>query len=339
MVFVDHIQWHKSHLVLLDQRKLPSSKEYFQCKTLDDVGFAIKNMVVRGAPAIGIVAAYGVALDSLNQNFTACSQLKERVQYACEVLSKTRPTAVNLFWALERMKDKALHSKFNTVNDLKSFLEKEALHIHEEDIEMNKKIGNFGSTLLESNSCVLTHCNAGSLATGGYGTALGIVRSAWNQKKIKHVIASETRPVLQGARLTSWELSQEGIPVTVATDNMIASLMQKGTINAVIVGADRIARNGDVANKIGTYSLAVLAHHHKIPFYVAAPSSTLDRKLSDGSKIPIEERDSSEVVQINGKRLVPEGVGVFNPSFDVTPSQLISAIILETGVFKFPYSF
>ena len=339
MMLADHIQWHKTYLVLLDQRKLPVAQEYFQCKTLEDVCFAIKSMVVRGAPAIGIVAAYGVALDSINQNFSSCAELKKRLEFSCDELAKTRPTAVNLFWALQRMKEKTLQSKFNTVNDLKSFLQKEALLIHEEDIAMNQKIGNFGSSLLAPNSCVLTHCNAGGLATGGYGTALGIVRTAWNQKKIKQVIASETRPVLQGARLTAWELLQEKIPVTVATDNMIASLMQKDKINAVIVGADRIAQNGDVANKIGTYSLAVLAQHHKIPFYVAAPSSTLDKKLSDGSKIPIEERAASEVTQMNGQRLVPEGVAVFNPSFDVTPSKLISAIILETGIYKFPYSF
>jgi methylthioribose-1-phosphate isomerase len=305
---VEPIRWKGDRLELLDQRLLPEKTAYVSCRSAAEVAQAIRDMVVRGAPAIGCAAAFGIVLD------------KGKAE-AYDVLAKSRPTAVNLFWALERMK-KAKH------------LEAEALAIFEEDIAANREIGRLGARLIAERARVMTHCNAGALATAGYGTALGVIRSA-KDKKIS-VIANETRPYLQGARLTAWELVQEGIPCTLITDSMAGHLMSKGEVDVVVVGADRIAANGDVANKIGTYALAVLAKRHGIPFYVAAPLSTFDPKIPDGSHIPIEERPAGEVTGYRGTRWAPEGVAVRNPAFDVTPAELITGIICEKGVVLAP---
>lgn len=319
------LRWSDEGLYLLDQRKLPHETVYVLCKDHIDVARAIKDMVVRGAPAIGVAAAYGVALGVKNLSLAKIDEI-------VDLLSKTRPTAVNLFWALERMRKKALSS-----SSWEELLE-EAKAIHEEDIKANERIGKFGAHLIPQSANVLTHCNAGALATGGFGTALGVIRFAVKQGKKVRVFADETRPVLQGARLTTWELMMDGIEVTLITDNMAGYLMSKGEIDLVIVGADRIASNGDVANKIGTYSLAVLAKHHGIPFYVAAPTSTVDLSIPSGKDIPIEERDPREVLEINGVKIAPSGVKVFNPAFDVTPAELISAIITEKGIIRHPFS-
>ncbi len=335
----NHIQWKGDHLLLLDQRKLPEVEEYFKCLTLQDVCFAIENMVVRGAPAIGIVAAYGVALTIATEDFSSPTQIKEKVLFACDRLALTRPTAVNLFWALQRMKLSVQKESYLSVHDLKSSIINEAIAIEEEDKKMNLEIGSLSIFLLKGHLSVLTHCNAGALATGGFGTALGVIRYAYDEGRIKTVFVCETRPLLQGARLTAWELNKDNIPVTVITDSMAATFMRKKEINAVIVGADRITKNGDVINKIGTYSLAVLAKHHGIPFYVAAPSSTLDLKTSSGDQVCIEERKREEIEFFNGKRVTPSGVSIRNPAFDVTGAAYISAIILDTGVYYSPFSF
>ncbi len=305
---VEPIRWHGDRLELLDQRLLPDQTVYVTCRTAAEVAQAIKDMVVRGAPAIGCAAAFGVVLS-------------KGTPQSYEILAKSRPTAVNLFWALERMKK---------ATDLKS----EAEAIFAEDLAANRALGKLGAELLPQGARVMTHCNAGALATAGYGTALGVVRAA----KEKHisVVACETRPYLQGARLTAYEMVQEGIPVTLVTDSMAGHLMSRGEIDAVIVGADRIAANGDVANKIGTYSLAVLAKRHGIPFYVAAPLSTFDLAIPDGSHIPIEERPAGEVTGYRGTRWAPEGVSVRNPAFDVTPAELVTGIICEKGVVLSP---
>lgn len=318
------LKWEEGFLYILDQRALPHSVSYIKCVDHHDVARAIKDMAVRGAPAIGIAAAYGVVLGLRKYSF---AQLDDII----EVLAKTRPTAFNLFWALERMKRRALQA-----SSWEELLE-EARKIHEEDIRANEAMGNYGAELIPDGAGVLTHCNAGALATGGLGTALGVIRMAVRQGKRVRVFADETRPVLQGARLTTWELMMDGIDVTLITDNMAGYLMSKGEVNLVIVGADRIASNGDVANKIGTYSLAVLAKHHGIPFYVAAPTSTIDLKIPSGRDIPIEERDPKEVKEIGGVKIAPSEVKVFNPAFDVTPAELISAIITEMGVIRPPF--
>ncbi len=311
-----HIKWDGRALIVLDQRFLPENEIYISCKTLEDAARAIRNMVIRGAPLIGIVAAFGVVL--------GFREGREK-QDVFLTLSKTRPTARNLFWALERME--ALWG------DEKA-LEMEAIRIWEEDIETNKKIGDNGSRLVKDGSNILTHCNAGTLATGGYGTALGVVRSASFQGKVKMVYSCETRPYLQGARITCWELSREGIPVTLICDNMVGYIMKKGMVDLVVVGADRIAKNGDVANKIGTYTISVLAKEHGIPFYVAAPMSTWDLSLKSGDEIPIEQRSPNEVTHIGSRKIAPSGIEVLNPSFDITPAENITAYITEKGILK-----
>ena len=307
---IEPIRWKGDRLELLDQRMLPDKSIYVTCRSATQVADAIRGMVVRGAPAIGCAAAFGFVLG-------------KGTSESIKILSESRPTAVNLFWALERMKG---------AKDL----EAEALAIFEEDLAANRAIGRNGAALIPAGARVLTHCNTGALATSGHGTALGIVRSAFEQHKNIFVIACETRPYLQGARLTAWECVQEGIPCTLITDNMAGHLMSRGEADLVIVGADRIAANGDVANKIGTYTLAVLARRHRLPFYVAAPLSTFDPKIADGTGIPIEERDASEVTGYRGVRWAPEGVKVRNPAFDVTPAELISGIVCEKGVIREP---
>jgi methylthioribose-1-phosphate isomerase len=301
---VEPIRWRGDALELLDQRELPEKTVYVTCRTADEVARAIRDMVVRGAPAIGCAAAFGVVLSRGSQQ-------------AFEVLAKSRPTAVNLFWALDRMK--------NSGN-----LEAEAKAIFDEDIAANRAMGKLGAALIPDRARVMTHCNAGALATAGYGTALGVIRSA--KSKIISVIACETRPYLQGARLTAWEMVQEGIPCTLITDSMAGHMLSRGEVDVIVVGADRIAANGDVANKIGTYALAVLARRHDIPFYVAAPLSTFDPRIPDGSHIPIEERSAAEVTGYRDMRWAPHGVQVRNPAFDVTPAELISGLITEVGV-------
>ena len=306
---VEPIRWRGDRLELLDQRRLPEKSDYVSCRTAEEVAAAIRDMVVRGAPAIGCAAAFGVVLAKGSAS-------------SFEVLSKSRPTAVNLFWALERMK---------RAKDL----EAEAKAIFAEDLAANRAMGKLGAELIAAGARVMTHCNAGALATAGYGTALGVIRAA-KEKNIS-VIACETRPYLQGARLTAWECVQEGIPCTLITDNMAGHLLSRGEVDVILVGADRIAANGDTANKIGTYALAVLAARHGIPFYVAAPLSTFDPKIPDGSHIPIEERPADEVTGYRGQRWAPQGVKVRNPAFDVTPAELVSGIICEKGVLRAPY--
>jgi methylthioribose-1-phosphate isomerase len=298
-------------------------------------------MVVRGAPAIGVSAAYGVALGAKQFVGTDATDLEDEIDYICEVLGRTRPTAVNLFWALDRMKRTFRKAKDEgkTVSEIKEILKVDAKAIHDEDIESQRLIAQFGGELIDDNSTVLTHCNAGALATGGvWGTALGVVRGAVNQGKHISVIADETRPYMQGARLTAWELMQDDIPVTLIADNMSGHVMKKGRVQAVVVGSDRIAANGDVANKIGTYMVAVMARRHGIPFYVAAPLSTIDLNCPTGDEIPIEERDIREITHVKEIQLAPEGVDVSNYAFDVTPNDLVTAIITEKGVARAPYA-
>ena len=335
------VKWSDEGVEMLDQRLLPTEEKWLTLRTYNEVAAGIKDMVVRGAPAIGVSAAYGVALGAKQFVGTDVTDLEDEIDYICEVLGKTRPTAVNLFWALDRMKRTFRKAKDEgrTVSEIKEILKVDAKAIHDEDIESQRLIAQFGGELIEDNSTVLTHCNAGALATGGvWGTALGVVRGAVNQGKTISVIADETRPYLQGARLTAWELMQDDIPVTLITDNMSGHIMKKGGVQAVVVGSDRIAANGDVANKIGTYMVAVLAKRHGIPFYVAAPLSTIDLNCPTGDEIPIEERDRSEVTHVKDHQLAPEGVGVSNYAFDVTPHDLVTAIITEKGVARAPYT-
>jgi methylthioribose-1-phosphate isomerase len=322
---------------MLDQRYLPEEEVYHLYKNYEDVAKAIKDMVIRGAPAIGIAAAFGISLAVEKINIIEPNKLDDFFYHVVNVFSNTRPTAVNLFWAINRMKRVYEQNKHLRVEEIKDVIKKEAIKIYEEDIEICKKIGSIGSSLIGKNFRILTHCNAGALATSEYGTALSVIRHAHIDRKNIKVYADETRPYLQGSRLTAWELNKDEIPVTVICDNMAGYLMSKGEIDCVIVGADRIASNGDTANKIGTYSLAVLANYHKIPFYVAAPISTIDIKIEDGTKIPIEIRASEEITHFRGYRIVPDGVFVFNPSFDVTPSHLITAIITEKGIVSSDY--
>ena len=334
---IQPIKWSNGNLLLLDQRILPHSEQYVSLCDLDSVAEAIRNMTVRGAPAIGITAAFGIVLAARGDDYKT---LEHELVEAANLLLQTRPTAVNLRWGVERMLSTLRRLDGEPTQVIKQTLLKEAQTILEEDLLMNQKIGEFGSKLLPQNSVVLTHCNAGALATGGYGTALGVIRSGYRSGRIKHVFVDETRPRLQGARLTAWELTKEGIPMTLISDNMAAHLMGKREINAVIVGADRITSRGDTANKIGTYGLAIVANYHQIPFYVAAPSSTIDFSLESGSQIPIEERSVEEVLYPQSNRvesIAPIGVRVKNPAFDVTPPNLISAIITERGVFRPPY--
>jgi methylthioribose-1-phosphate isomerase len=334
---IQPLQWKNDRVFLLDQRILPEKELYLECRTYQDVAHAIKCMVVRGAPAVGIAAAMGIALGVRAIPEKNKKEFLSQFDKICNTVASTRPTAVNLFWAIEKMKKLVYQNLRASLKVLSLLLKKEALKILKEDIESNKRMGKYGSKLIKNGATILTHCNAGALATGGYGTALGVIRAAKAQGKKVQVIADETRPFLQGARLTAWELKKDGIPVTVITDNMAAFMMQQKRIDAIIVGADRIAANGDTANKIGTYSLAILANEHKIPFYVAAPLSTIDFNLKTGREIPIEERDKKEVSHIGGKRMVPQGVSIWNPAFDVTPNRFITAIITDYGVVKKPY--
>jgi len=321
---------------ILDQTRLPLETVYLDCTNYHMVAEAIQRLRVRGAPAIGVTAALGVTLGLKEIQTTDFQEFSEKVQEICRVLAATRPTAVNLFWALERIK--ALLHKEKSVEAIKKEIEAEAIKILEEDVSINRRMGEYGHELIHDGDVILTHCNAGSLATAGFGTALGVIRAAVSQGKQVKVWADETRPLLQGARLTAWELLEDGIPVTLITDNMAGYFMKQGKIDLVIVGADRIAANGDVANKIGTYSVAVLAKEHGIPFYVAAPLSTIDISLESGEKIPIEERDSREVTHFLGQRIAPEGVEVANPAFDVTPHPYVKGIITEVGVLTPPYT-
>ncbi len=322
---------------MIDQRLLPAEQVWREYSDYRGVAEAIVTMVVRGAPAIGVAAAFGAALAAREIDAADYQSFAERFAACCDELAATRPTAVNLFWALERMRRVAAENCTLPLAQLRTRLLDEALEIAAADEEINRAMGGHGQQLLPRRASVLTHCNAGALATGGYGTALGVIRAAVEAGKQIAVYADETRPFWQGARLTAWELQQDDIPVTVICDNMAGYLMQQGKIDAVIVGADRIAANGDVANKIGTYSVAVLARQHDIPFYVAAPLSTIDISLASGREIPIEERSAAEITHCGGRQLVPDGVAVYNPSFDVTPAHLVSAIITESGVVSADY--
>jgi methylthioribose-1-phosphate isomerase len=294
-------------------------------------------MVVRGAPAIGVAAAMGVALGAKNSKAETVGELKRELDHICEVIGQTRPTAVNLFWAIRRMQEKFERMRIRPIEQIKRDLVEEAQRMHAEDIAANQAMGRHGATLMPSSGGVLTHCNAGALATAGYGTALGVIRAAVEAGKKIHVYADETRPFLQGSRLTAWELMKDGIPTTVISDNMAGAMMKQGKIGAIVVGADRIAANGDVANKIGTYTVAVLAKENGIPFYVAAPISTVDLECPDGSKIPIEQRNVKEVTHIAGKQMTPDGVSIENPAFDVTPAKYVGAIVTERGIARAPY--
>ena len=335
---VKTIEYLGDKVRMIDQTRLPLEKVFVDCKTIDDVANAIRTMVIRGAPAIGVAAAMGVSLGAESIRANNFEAFYSELENKCSTLAKSRPTAGNLTWGIERMKRVTRESKLLSIPELKKKLKQEALDICEEDIAANIAMGNFGQTLVNDGSTVLTHCNAGALATAGFGTALGVIRSAVNAGKKIEVLANETRPFLQGARLTVWELMEDNIPVKLITDNMSGFFMKKNQIDAVVVGADRIAGNGDVANKIGTYMVAVMAQKHGIPFYVAAPISTLDLSLSSGEEIPIEQRPEVEVTCINNKRITPEGASIAHPAFDVTPNDLVNAIITDKGIAKSPYS-
>jgi len=334
---IQTLEWTDQGVRFLDQTKLPTEEVYVMCKTHEQVADVIRNMVVRGAPAIGVAAAMGVALGVQNSKAESASDLKRDFDQICEVIGKTRPTAVNLFWAIRRMQEKFERIRIHQVSQIKQALVEEAQRMHAEDIAANQAMGRHGATLMPAEGGVLTHCNAGALATAGYGTALGVIRAAVEQGKKLHVYADETRPFLQGSRLTAWELMKDGIPTTVISDNTAGAMMSQGKIGAIVVGADRIAANGDVANKIGTYTVAILAKEHGIPFYVAAPISTVDLACPSGREIPIEQRNGREVTHIAGKQMVPDGVAVENPAFDVTPARYVGAIITEKGVARAPY--
>jgi len=333
---VETLRWRGDRLELIDQRLLPQRFEYVACRDAAETAAAISGMVVRGAPAIGCAAAFGVALAGLCQRDVRGAAREAAFERAFAALQSSRPTAVNLFWALARMRAALAAVQDREGPAVAAALITEAGQILAEDLQVNRTMGRHGAALVADGARIMTHCNAGALATAGHGTALGVVRSARDAGKRISVIANETRPFLQGARLTAWELLQERIPVTLVTDGMAGHLMAQGKVDVVIVGADRIAANGDVANKIGTYALAVLAARHAIPFYVAAPLSTVDRSIPDGSGIPIEERDPSEVTGFRGERWAPEGVAVVNPAFDVTPASLVTALITERGVVRAP---
>jgi len=341
------IFWESDAVVMIDQKALPLEERYLTCKRYEDVITAIKDLTVRGAPAIGVAAAMGIALGTLQISTTSAENLKTEFYRICDCFSQTRPTARNLFWAIERMKrcfekalasDMAVHSPAQedqgafSHEKIRQILIAEAIRIGEEDIAINRRMGLNGRSLIKDGDHILTHCNAGALATAGYGTALGVIRAAREEGKNIHVFVDETRPVLQGARLTAWELMKEGIPATLIADNMAGFLMQQGKVNLVITGADRIAANGDTANKIGTYGLDVIARYHGVPFYVAAPTPTIDTKASSGASIVIEERSTAEVTYIKGACIAPKGVKARHPAFDVTPASLITAIITEKGV-------
>jgi len=335
------IEWTSEGVRMLDQRLLPTEEKYLMLRSYEEVADAIKKMVVRGAPAIGVSAAMGLALGASQSVGASVSDLEYDFKFMCQVMEATRPTAVNLFWAVERMRAALARAKAENhdVEEIRNRLTEEALRIFQEDIDSNRALGKFGGELIADGDTVLTHCNAGALATAGdYGTALGVVRGAIDAGKRVAVIADETRPFLQGSRLTAWELAKDNIPVTVITDNMAGHVMKQGKVDCVVVGADRIAANGDAANKIGTYMVAVLAKQHDIPFYVAAPISTIDLETKSGEDIPIEERDSREVTHLREQQLAPDGVEVHNFAFDVTPNELIAAIITDRGVARAPYT-
>ena len=334
------IEWNDDAIVMIDQRKLPGTEVYVTCRTASEVAKAIKTMVIRGAPAIGVAAAMGMALGMKKSKATGTKAFATEFQKAGELMAATRPTAVNLFWAIDRMKDAFADAAQSgcSVDEIKQRLEVTARRIHDDDVASCRAMGAHGATLVPQGARILTHCNAGALATAGYGTALGVIRAAAEQGKGITVLADETRPFLQGARLTAWELVRDHIDTTVITDNMAGSMMRLGHVDLVVVGADRIAANGDVANKVGTYPVAVLAKEHGIPFYVAAPMSTVDLRTADGSGIPIEERNAREVTHVGSTRLTPEGAHIRNPAFDVTPHKYITAIITERGIARAPYA-
>ena len=334
---IETLEWTPRGVVFIDQTKLPTEEVYVTCTTHQQVADVIRNMVVRGAPAIGVAAAMGIALGVKNSTAENGAEFKRDFDEICETIRQTRPTAVNLFWAIQRMREKFESLSGQGIPQIKQALMEESQRMHAEDIAANQAMGKHGATLMPSSGGVLTHCNAGALATAGYGTALGVIRAAVEAGKKIHVYADETRPFLQGSRLTAWELMKDGIPTTVISDNMAGVMMQQGNIGAIVVGADRIAANGDVANKIGTYTVAILAKEHGIPFYVAAPISTVDLQTADGSKIPIEQRNKREVSHIAGKQMVPDGVEIENPAFDVTPAKYVAAIITERGIARAPY--
>ena len=327
-------------VVMIDQRKLPSQEVYVRCKTAVEVARAIKTMVIRGAPAIGVAAAWGIAIGMRRSAATGTQKFAAEFQKICDLMAATRPTAVNLFWAIERMRRcfAGAVQAGQSVDQIKDGLDREAQMIHDEDVASCRAMGAFGAEVVPADAHILTHCNAGALATAGYGTALGVIRGASEAGKSVAVFADETRPFLQGARLTAWELMRDGIDTTIITDNMTASLMGQGKVNFVVVGADRIAANGDTANKIGTYGVAVLAREHNIPFYVAAPLSTIDLRTPDGAHIPIEERNAREVTHVGASQVAPTGAKVWNPAFDVTPHRFIAGIITEKGICRAPYT-
>jgi methylthioribose-1-phosphate isomerase len=337
------IEWTEDGVRMIDQTRLPGEEVYRTCRDYREVAEAIRSMVIRGAPAIGVAAAMGIALGVKNSPSTTIAELRAEFENIAEAISKTRPTAVNLFWAVKRMRNLFEQSlagqaaEAERIRLTRARLIEEAQRILAEDIAVNEAMGRHGAALFEDSTTVLTHCNAGALATGGYGTALGVIRSAIAAGKRVHVFADETRPFLQGARLTAWELSKDGIPVTLITDSMAGHFMRQGKIGAAIVGADRIAANGDVANKIGTYTVAVLAHENGVPFYVAAPLSTIDLSLASGDQIPIEERSAGEVTRLAGVAIAPAEVEARHPAFDVTPHRYVTAIITERGIAREPY--
>jgi methylthioribose-1-phosphate isomerase len=331
---VETIRWTDEGVVMIDQTRLPRVTEFVTCKTYREVADAIKTMIIRGAPAIGVAASMGVALGVQQAD---PDRLDAEFATICETLAATRPTAVNLFWAIDRMKRLYAEKKGEPLEALRAAMVREAQQVYLEDIAINEAIGAHGAALVPDGKTVLTHCNAGALATAGYGTALGVIRAAVAAGKQIDVFADETRPFLQGARLTVWELQQDGIPTKLITDNMAGHFLKSGRIGCVVVGADRIARNGDVANKVGTYSVAVLAKENNVPFFVAAPVSTLDLTLDSGEQIPIEERPAAEVTEVFGVAVAPEGTAVENPAFDVTPNRYVTAIITENGVARAPY--
>src|ERR671914_801187 len=334
------IDWQGDAVVMVDQRKLPGQEIYVRCRSAQEVARAIRTMVIRGAPAIGVAAAMGIALGMKKSSAKGTRQYAVELQKICDMMAATRPTAVNLFWAIDRMKRTFAEGAQagQSPDELADRLEREARAIHDEDVASCRAMGSFGAAVVPDGARVLTHCNAGALATAGYGSALGVVRAAVEQGKRVAVIADETRPFLQGARLTAWELVRDGINTTVITESMAGPLMRAGDVDLVVVGADRIAANGDTANKIGTYTVAVLAHEHKVPFYVAAPMSTIDLATPDGDHIPIEQRDQREVTHLGAARLTPEGAHIRNPAFDVTPHRYITGFITEQGIFKPPYT-
>jgi methylthioribose-1-phosphate isomerase len=335
---IQTVEWTDAGVRFIDQTRLPTEEIYVTCRNYGEVATAIRDMIVRGAPAIGVSAAMGVALGVRDSKAQTHGALRPELEQICKTLAATRPTAVNLFWAIERMRGRFEQLASASIDEIKRALIQEAQQMHAEDIAACRTMGRHGALLMPASGGVLTHCNAGALATCGYGSALGVIRAAVEAGKKIHVFADETRPFLQGSRLTAWELMKDGIPTTVISDNMAGAMMKQGKIDAVVVGADRIAANGDTANKIGTYTVAVLAKEHRIPFYVAAPCSTVDLATPDGDQIPIEQRSSREVTHFAGKQITPDGIGVENPAFDVTPHRYISAIITERGIAKAPYT-